>query len=72
MWISNACSLFIVFARIGDENITGFIIENDADNGISMGEEHKLGIRASSTRQVFFNEKRVLLKTCFLKEEMVK
>jgi alkylation response protein AidB-like acyl-CoA dehydrogenase len=31
--------------------------ENDADNGISMGEEeHKLGIRASSTRQVFFNE----------------
>jgi hypothetical protein len=46
MWISNAgfCSLFIVFARIGDDkNITGFIIENDADN-VSMG-EHKLGIR---------------------------
>jgi hypothetical protein len=37
-----------------------------------MGEEeHKLGIRASSTRQVFFNETKVLLKTCFLKEEMV-
>jgi alkylation response protein AidB-like acyl-CoA dehydrogenase len=53
MWISNAgfCSLFIVFARIGDDkNITGFIIENDADNGISMGEEeHKLGIRASTS-----------------------
>ncbi|WP_016990918.1 acyl-CoA dehydrogenase family protein [Flavobacterium sp. ACAM 123] len=63
MWISNAgfCSLFIVFARIGDDkNITGFIIENDADNGITMGEEeHKLGIRASSTRQVFFNETKV-------------
>jgi alkylation response protein AidB-like acyl-CoA dehydrogenase len=60
MWISNAgfCSLFIVFARIGDDkNITGFIVENTKDNGISMGEEeHKLGIRASSTRQVFFNE----------------
>ncbi|MEZ7500589.1 acyl-CoA dehydrogenase family protein [Flavobacterium sp. Arc3] len=60
MWISNAgfCSLFIVFARIGDDkNITGFIVENTSDNGISMGEEeHKLGIRASSTRQVFFNE----------------
>jgi hypothetical protein len=42
-------------------------IENDADNGISMGEEeHKLGIRASSTRQVFFNETKFLLKTCFL------
>ena len=63
MWISNAgfCSLFIVFARIGDDkNITGFILENTKDNGISMGEEeHKLGIRASSTRQVFFNETRI-------------
>ncbi|OAB29082.1 Acyl-CoA dehydrogenase [Flavobacterium fryxellicola] len=63
MWISNAgfCSLFIVFARIGDDkNITGFILENSSDNGISMGEEeHKLGIRASSTRQVFFNETKV-------------
>jgi alkylation response protein AidB-like acyl-CoA dehydrogenase len=63
MWISNAgfCSVFIVFARIGDDkNITGFIVENDASNGISMNEEeHKLGIRASSTRQVFFNETKV-------------
>lgn len=63
MWISNAgfCSLFIVFARIDDDkNITGFIVENDASNGITFGEEeHKLGIRASSTRQVFFNETKV-------------
>lgn len=60
MWISNAgfCNLLIVFARIEDDkNITGFIIENDPNNGITMGEEeHKLGIRASSTRQVFFND----------------
>jgi alkylation response protein AidB-like acyl-CoA dehydrogenase len=62
MWISNAgfCNLMIVFARIeDDENITGFIVEYDAanPNGISMGEEeHKLGIRASSTRQVFYND----------------
>jgi len=63
MWISNAgfCSLFIVFARIEDDkNITGFILENSNDNGISFGEEeHKLGIRASSTRQVFFNETKI-------------
>ncbi|AXG75046.1 acyl-CoA dehydrogenase [Flavobacterium arcticum] len=63
MWISNAgfCSVFIVFARIEDDkNITGFIVENDPENGISLGEEeHKLGIRASSTRQVFFNETKV-------------
>ena len=63
MWISNAgfCSLFIVFARIeNDKNITGFIVENDPANGISMNEEeHKLGIRSSSTRQVFFSETKV-------------
>lgn len=63
MWISNAgfCQVFIVFARIGDDkNITGFIVENDPSNGISLGdEEHKLGIRSSSTRQVFFNETKV-------------
>ena len=62
MWISNAgfCNLMIVFARIeNDKNITGFIVEYDAanPNGIVLGEEeHKLGIRASSTRQVFFND----------------
>jgi len=63
MWISNAgfCSVFIVFARIGDDkNITGFIVENDPSNGITMNEEeHKLGIRASSTRQVFFSDTKV-------------
>lgn len=63
MWISNAgfCNLMIVFARIEDDkNITGFIVEYDANNGIALGEEeHKLGIRASSTRQVFFNETKV-------------
>jgi len=62
MWISNAgfCSLMIVFARIEDDkNITGFIVEYDKNNpnGITLGEEeHKLGIRASSTRQVFFTD----------------
>ena len=63
MWISNAgfANLFIVFARIEDDkNITGFIVENDPSNGITLGEEeHKLGIHSSSTRQVFFNETKV-------------
>jgi len=63
MWISNAgfCNLFIVFARIEDDkNITGFIVENDPENGITMNEEEKkLGIHSSSTRQVFFNETKV-------------
>lgn len=65
MWISNAgfCNLMIVFARIeNDKNITGFIVEYDPanPNGITLGEEErKLGIRASSTRQVFFNDTQV-------------
>ena len=63
MWISNAgfCDLFIVFARIEDDKyITGFIVENDPENGITLGdEEKKLGIHSSSTRQVFFNETKV-------------
>lgn len=65
MWISNAgfASLFIVFARIEDDkNLTGFIVEYDAENpnGITLGEEeHKLGIHSSSTRQVFFSETKV-------------
>ncbi len=50
-------NVMIVFARIEDDkNITGFIVEYDAlTNGIIIREEeHKLGIHASSTRQVFF------------------
>lgn len=65
MWISNAgfCNLFIVFARIeNDKYISSFIVEYDKDNpnGIKLGnEENKLGIHASSTRQVFFENTKV-------------
>lgn len=62
MWISNAgfAEVFIVFARIEDDkNITAFVLDYDKNNpnGITLGEEeNKLGIAASSTRQVFFND----------------
>ena len=63
MWISNAgfASLFIFFARSGDDiNFTGFFVPKEDNNGIELGEEeNKLGIHASSTRQVFFNKTRV-------------
>ena len=63
IWISNAgyASVMIVFARIdNDKNITGFIVPYDPENGITLGEEeHKLGIHASSTRQVFFSDTKV-------------
>jgi len=59
IWISNAgfADVFTVFARIEDDKyLTGFIVEKGTE-GMSFGEEeNKLGIRASSTRQVFFND----------------
>lgn len=59
IWISNAgfADVFTVFARIEDDKyLTGFIVERNTE-GLSFGdEENKLGIRASSTRQVFFND----------------
>jgi alkylation response protein AidB-like acyl-CoA dehydrogenase len=59
MWISNGgfADIFIVFAKIdNDKNLSAFIVEKDF-GGITMNaEEHKLGIKGSSTRQVFFND----------------
>ncbi|MGO3108380.1 MAG: acyl-CoA dehydrogenase family protein [Sphingobacterium sp.] len=59
MWITNGgfADIFIVFAKIdGDKNLTAFIVEK-VFGGITMNpEEHKLGIKGSSTRQVFFND----------------
>lgn len=56
MWISNAgfADIFIVFAKIGGEKFTGFIVERNTP-GLTLGaEEDKMGIKGSSTRQVFF------------------
>lgn len=62
MWITNAgfADIFTVFAKIDDdENLSAFIIEKSF-GGITMNpEEDKMGIKGSSTRQVFFNECKV-------------
>ena len=62
MWITNAgfADIFIVFAKIDDdENLTAFIVEKEYE-GITMNpEEKKMGIKGSSTRQVFFNDVKV-------------
>ncbi len=59
MWITNGgfADLFIVFAKIDDDkNLSAFIVEKTF-GGITMNaEEHKMGIKGSSTRQVFFND----------------
>ena len=56
MWISNAgfAHVFIVFAQVDGDKFTGFVVDADS-KGISLGaEEDKMGIKGSSTRQVFF------------------
>ncbi len=58
MWITNAgfADLFTVFAKIDDDaNLSAFLVEKSF-GGISLNaEEKKMGIKGSSTRQVFFN-----------------
>ncbi|MGH1338122.1 MAG: acyl-CoA dehydrogenase family protein [Aureispira sp.] len=61
MWITNAgfADVFTVFAQVGGDKFTGFIVERDWE-GVSLGaEEKKLGIKGSSTRQVFFENVKV-------------
>jgi alkylation response protein AidB-like acyl-CoA dehydrogenase len=63
MWITNGgfADIFIVFAKIEengqtDKNLSAFVIEKSF-GGITMNEpEHKMGIKGSDTRQIFFND----------------
>lgn len=62
MWITNGgiADLHIVFAKIGDDkDLSAFIIEAAWD-GIEIGaEEEKMGIRGSSTVQIYYNNVKV-------------
>ncbi len=54
MWITNggAADLFTIFAKVGGEKFTAFLVER-AFPGVSSGaEEHKMGIRGTSTTAV--------------------
>jgi len=56
MWISNAgfADVFIVFAQVDGDKFTGFIVDKGTKGMVLGEEEHKLGIKGSSTRQIFF------------------
>ena len=72
MWITNGgfADLFIVFAKIDDDkNLTAFLVEKSFP-GISMNEEeHKMGIKGSSTRQIFFTDCEVPVENLLFKRE---
>jgi alkylation response protein AidB-like acyl-CoA dehydrogenase len=72
MWITNGgfANLFTVFAKIDDDkNLTAFLVEANSA-GISLNpEEKKMGIKGSSTRQVFFNNVQVPIENMLSERE---
>jgi alkylation response protein AidB-like acyl-CoA dehydrogenase len=72
MWITNAgfANLFTVFAKIDDDkHLTAFLVEGDSEGITLNAEEKKLGIKGSSTRQVFFNDVKVPVENLLYKRE---
>src|ERR1700732_394823 len=61
MWITNggAADLFTVFAKVNGEDFTAFLLERDFAGVSSGAEEHKMGIKGSSTTAVYFDNVRV-------------
>jgi alkylation response protein AidB-like acyl-CoA dehydrogenase len=57
MWITNggAADLFTVFAKVGGERFTAFLVERDFPGVSSGAEEHKMGITGSSTTAVYLD-----------------
>ncbi|HNS41718.1 MAG TPA: acyl-CoA dehydrogenase family protein [Taishania sp.] len=72
MWITNGgfAQLYTVFAKIdNDEKLTAFLVEADSE-GISLNaEEKKMGIKGSSTRQIFFNNVKVPVENMLSERE---
>ncbi|MBT1706019.1 acyl-CoA dehydrogenase family protein [Chryseosolibacter indicus] len=72
MWITNGgfADVYVVFAKIdNDKNLSAFIVEKSF-GGITMNEEeHKMGIKGSSTRQIFFNDCKVPVENLLSERE---
>jgi alkylation response protein AidB-like acyl-CoA dehydrogenase len=61
MWITNggAADLFTVFAKVGGELFTAFLVERSFPGVSSGAEEHKMGMKGSSTTAVYFDNVQV-------------
>ncbi len=72
MWITNGgfADVYVVFAKIDqDKNLSAFIVERSF-GGITMNEEEKkMGIKGSSTRQIFFNDCKVPVENLLSERE---
>ncbi len=73
MWITNSgfADIFVVFAKIDDDKkLTAFIVEKGSEGLELNPEEKKMGIKGSSTRQVFFNDVKVPVENMLNEREM--
>jgi alkylation response protein AidB-like acyl-CoA dehydrogenase len=72
MWITNGgfADVYVVFAKIdNDKNLSAFIVEKTF-GGVTMNEEEKkMGIKGSSTRQIFFNDCKVPVENLLSERE---
>ncbi|HTU42255.1 MAG TPA: acyl-CoA dehydrogenase family protein, partial [Candidatus Aquilonibacter sp.] len=61
MWITNggAADLYTVFAKVGGEKFTAFLVERSFSGVTSGAEEHKMGNKGSSTTAVYFDNVKV-------------
>ena len=60
-WITNGgfADVYTVFAKIDGEKFTGFIVERGMEGFTQGAEEHKMGIKGSSTVQLYFQDCKV-------------
>ncbi len=60
-WISNGgfADVYIIFAKIDGEKFTAFIVDRGAEGFTQGAEEHKMGIKGSSTVQLYFQDCKV-------------
>lgn len=62
MWITNGgfCDTQVVFAKIDNDRIlSAFIVESDMAGVVIGPDEHKMGIKGSSTTQIYYNDVKV-------------
>jgi alkylation response protein AidB-like acyl-CoA dehydrogenase len=70
MWISNAkwAQFFVVFAKVGGEKFSAFLVERDFP-GVSIArEEHKMGLKGSSTARLVLEEAEIPLDNLLYEE----
>jgi len=72
MWITNGgfADVMIVFAKIDDDaDLTAFIVDGHSEGITKNPEEKKMGIKGSSTRQIFFNDVKVPVENLLYERE---